>query len=236
MPFLKRFPHQRGFTHGSYTLPAHEAFFASKLPHNFSDRFDVAARSGRKLNGKPLWRLVNNSRPGPGKFQLKGENIVDGFNQAGFHTIGSGGVGWFDIQRPAHISAISNFEKFAFFGVRHFAKKQIKWCLEQIRSIDDGKPFFLFINFGETHHPYTLTAKETGVDWAHGQNAVKKAQVRCAEYLDEQLSQLFTRNVMKHTNAIVCADHGDCMGEDGLFGHGFYHPKVFEIPIVEVNT
>jgi arylsulfatase A-like enzyme len=30
---------------------------------------------------------------------------------------------------------------------------------------------------------------------------------------------------------VIMADHGDCMGEDGLWGHSFYHPKVMEIPM-----
>lgn len=37
-------------------------------------------------------------------------------------------------------------------------------------------------------------------------------------------------------DAIACADHRDCLGEDGLRGHTFAHPKVPEVPIVKVST
>jgi hypothetical protein len=29
----------------------------------------------------------------------------------------------------------------------------------------------------------------------------------------------------------MCADHGECFGEEGFYGHSFYHPKVFEVPM-----
>jgi len=31
---------------------------------------------------------------------------------------------------------------------------------------------------------------------------------------------------------VVCADHGDAWGEEGLWEHGINHPKVFEVPLL----
>lgn len=31
---------------------------------------------------------------------------------------------------------------------------------------------------------------------------------------------------------MVCADHGDAWGEDGVWEHGIHHPKVVEVPLV----
>ena len=31
---------------------------------------------------------------------------------------------------------------------------------------------------------------------------------------------------------IVCADHGDCWGEDGLWEHGVSHEKTLEVPLL----
>ena len=30
---------------------------------------------------------------------------------------------------------------------------------------------------------------------------------------------------------MACGDHGECFGEDGYWGHGINHPKVFEVPL-----
>jgi hypothetical protein len=31
---------------------------------------------------------------------------------------------------------------------------------------------------------------------------------------------------------IVCGDHGDAWGEDGVWEHGVMHPKVLEVPLL----
>jgi hypothetical protein len=34
------------------------------------------------------------------------------------------------------------------------------------------------------------------------------------------------------STVVICAAHGDCWGEDGLWEYGFYHPKVLEVPLI----
>jgi glucan phosphoethanolaminetransferase (alkaline phosphatase superfamily) len=31
---------------------------------------------------------------------------------------------------------------------------------------------------------------------------------------------------------MVTADHGECFGEDGLWGHAIYHPKIMHVPLL----
>jgi glucan phosphoethanolaminetransferase (alkaline phosphatase superfamily) len=31
---------------------------------------------------------------------------------------------------------------------------------------------------------------------------------------------------------VVTADHGECLGEQGLYGHAFHHEKVMEVPLL----
>jgi arylsulfatase A-like enzyme len=33
------------------------------------------------------------------------------------------------------------------------------------------------------------------------------------------------------TVVVLTADHGDCFGEDGYWGHGVHHPLVYEVPL-----
>lgn len=58
-------------------------------------------------------------------------------------------------------------------------------------------------------------------------------QIKNVEYLDGLFEKLYER-VPKNTHLIVCADHGECFGEENFFGHGpVLHPKVFEVFFVE---
>jgi len=41
----------------------------------------------------------------------------------------------------------------------------------------------------------------------------------------------FLSQLQRGTIVVICADHGECFGEDGLHGHGFYHLKVIEVPL-----
>ena len=34
------------------------------------------------------------------------------------------------------------------------------------------------------------------------------------------------------TTVVVTADHGECLGEAGLYGHAFHHEKVMEVPLL----
>jgi arylsulfatase A-like enzyme len=58
-------------------------------------------------------------------------------------------------------------------------------------------------------------------------------QVRCVEYVDGLIGELFTK-CPADTHFIVTADHGELFGEDDFFGHGpVMHEKCFEVPFVE---
>jgi hypothetical protein len=48
--------------------------------------------------------------------------------------------------------------------------------------------------------------------------------------VDAKLADLLTG--FREASTLVCGDHGDCWGEDGLWEHGVYHPKVLEVPLV----
>jgi hypothetical protein len=34
----------------------------------------------------------------------------------------------------------------------------------------------------------------------------------------------------KPVHVFILADHGECFGEEGLWGHSFYHSKIIEVP------
>ena len=238
IPFLKSGRVEKCFTHATFTMAAHQAFFAGKLPHSFNGKkhFDTAASGKRKKSVKPqIWRLQNPESYRDSVVQLEGRNIKDGFRQKGYVTIGTGAMNWFDPGKPAPEHLISDFDHYRFFpneesGDGRNLEQQVEWALGVIKKT--SQPYFLFINVGETHHRYAAKGHELTCDWgdAAGCAAAQRASL---EYVDRCLNEMFAE--LTDYFAAICGDHGDCWGEDGLWGHGFYHPCVMQVPMVVMN-
>lgn len=132
-----------------------------------------------------------------------------------------------------------------------------------VREMDFGGSVskFFFLNLGETHYPYML--KDADLPRISGLHGVAKGmddlmtrsadapeeeprffsrdmmqdlhaqQVRCVEYLDGLIGELFAKSP-RNTYFIITADHGELFGEDDYFGHGpVMHEKCFEVPYLE---
>jgi len=239
VPFLKSLGEwKKAYTPGTYTFPAHMSFFAGKLPQTFDKTIyydTVVTRTGKKRN-RQLWRLTNPEAPKDAVILLEGENIIDGFNKLDYTTIGTGGVNWFNPKLPPGKYLTSHFEHYRFFDGPNYAyhesaESQIDWTLSCIKKTK--KSFFLFINFGETHSIF----KYKNCPWheekygAYG-NA-KKCKLRqklCLEYLNKKIEGLFKE--LNNFDFVICSDHGEALGENGCWGHGFFHPKIMEVPLL----
>ena len=223
-------------TPASFTYAAHMAFFVGILPNANEDwpyynRFNTQLMG---LMGVGEGQVVKHSL-----LKVHSEwNLVAGLAAQGVQTVGAGAMNWFRQK-----TLTEGFEKFLFTGTN--AQAQIDFLLAEI---DTSRPFFGFINFGETHAPYRYHGKEGScpvdvrariITWPPvvGQgpvgrdNEAFRHQMEAAEYLDGCLPRLFSA-LPSNTVAVVCGDHGDCFGEDGYWGHGFNHPKVQEVPLV----
>jgi membrane-anchored protein YejM (alkaline phosphatase superfamily) len=185
-----------------------------------------------------LWGLIGVGEGQVTKTALKkiesSWNILVGLQKEGYQTVGTGAMTWF-LQE----SLTAGFEKFLFTGTD--ADRQISFLIEKI---DIKLPFFGFINFGETHAPYTYRGKkEPCKDDVRARRMIWpsieqgpvgretdafKSQVAAAEFLDSCLPPLFNA-LPGNTIVVLTSDHGDCFGEDGYWGHAVNHPKVFEV-------
>jgi arylsulfatase A-like enzyme len=126
------------------------------------------------------------------------------------------------------------------------------------------RPFFVYLNYFDAHAPY-LPPEGTGFrfgpgprslddfyllveDWKtvdksrllpHYRRLVSDSYDNCLSYLDTQLGELFDtlqrRGVLDQTLVIVTSDHGEELGEHGLFEHGesLYRPEI-RVPLVLV--
>ena len=133
----------------------------------------------------------------------------------------------------------------------------LDWLSEQ----RNGRPFFVFLNYFDAHSPYIVpggcdrhfgrvaeTPAELGLlqDWDNRpkQNVpeseatlVSDAYDDCIGYLDSQigklLDELASRGLLENTLVVITSDHGEELGEHGLFGHGrSLYSQELHVPLV----
>jgi hypothetical protein len=223
----------RAMAPGNFTYSSHAAMFMGFTP-------GVAERAEPFVNPKygKIFKMVGAGFPGKGAehITLEGRNIIDGFKRKGYLTIGTGGLGWFNPQTKTARLLTKDFDKFYFPGNSYSLSKQVDWIAGALSGAD--RPVFVFMNIGETHVPYYYD----GAPWSMELNPCvpfskendaaecRRRQVACVEYIDSLLAPLL--EAFRKGTAVICSDHGDCWGEDGLWEHGIHHEKVLEVPLI----
>ena len=135
--------------------------------------------------------------------------------------------------------------------------------LDWFSEKDDGRPFFVFLNYFDAHSPYVVPE---GCDRRFGRRAETPAEIAllhdweqrskqnvpesdaalvsdayddCIGYLDAQIGKLMdeleSRGLLKNTLVVITSDHGEELGEHGLFGHGrSLYSQELHVPLVIV--
>jgi hypothetical protein len=217
-----------------FTFGSHAAMFAGFTP-------GVASVAAPLINPKlgKVFKLAGPAFPGKGGegFLLEGRNIVDGFKRLGYLTLGSGAVSWFDPDTPASHLLIGEFEEFFYPRNYWSLTRQLAWIDHQIAR-RPRRPLFLFLNVGETHVPYYYY----GAPWSSEDNPCipfqtvdrsadcRVRQRACLEFVDQTLGPLLES--FSKATIVLCGDHGDCWGEDGLWEHGISHPMTLTVPLL----
>ena len=220
---------------GNFTFASHSAMFVGFTP-------GVPDQAEALINPKfgKIFKIVGGGYPSKGTefMTIKGKNVVQGLSQIGYTTIGTGAAGWFDDSTQTAQPLVEDFDHYWFAGNCWSLDKQLAFVERHLRTLD-GKRAFVFINLGETHVPYW----HEGAEWDRSINPCRpfggetndaeecaRRQLACLEWVDERLGPLLER--FAHANTLVCADHGDAWGEDGLWEHGIHHPTVMDVPLV----
>ncbi len=210
---------------GSFTLAAHQAFFAGFLP--------TPARPGEappRLFGA---RFMGSETMGQGTKIFDAPDIITGFRAEGWRTICIGGVGFFNRKDPLGRVLPGLFECAYWetrFGVTEpdSSRHQFELAAELLAGETD-RPTFLFINVSALHQPncHYLPGAETDSVASHA------AALR---YVDGQLPVLLVALARKRrpTFCLLLSDHGTAYGEDGWRGHRLAHPVVWTVPYAEV--
>ncbi|MFZ9880224.1 MAG: hypothetical protein ACO3QC_02335 [Phycisphaerales bacterium] len=216
-----------------FTYASHSAMFVGFTPGD-------ASRTESIVNPKygKLVRLDGGGTKSRGndRFLLRGRNIVDGFNRAGHVTAGTGAVRWFDDSKPTSQHLTRDFRHFLYAGNTWSLARQVAWLASVVGG--ERRPVFAFLNVGETHTPYW----HEGAAWspkdepckpfspANDAEKSRERQLACLEFADRTLAPVL--RAFANANIMVCGDHGDAWGEDGLWEHGFHHPTVLEVPLL----
>ena len=229
-------PLHRAQAPSHFTYGSHAAFWMGFTPGVIdTDQPLINPKAGK------LFRMAFAGRAGveTDGFQLQGANVIEGFRRAGYCTIGTGAVDWFDPSSATGAVLGQPFERFHFAGNTWSLANQLTWIDAELEATPVEQPVFVFLNVGETHVPYW----HEGADWprrpspcvAFGGslcNAAESArrQLACLQWVDRQLAVLLRR--FSNSTVLVCADHGDCWGEDGLWEHGISHPATLTVPLL----
>ncbi len=218
----------------NFTFGSHSAMFVGFTP-------GIAGVKKSFLNPKfgKIFKMLYGGFGGKGTefVTLNGANIIQGFNNLGFTTIGTGAVGWFDPNTETGKVLCRDFQHFFYPGNNYSIEKQLDWVNGKILEFGE-KSLFVFINVGETHVPYYYN----GATWNPQENPCipfgenndaqkcRTRQTKCLEFVDEKIGPLLEQ--FSKASILLCSDHGDCWGEDGLWEHGIHHEKVLTVPLL----
>ncbi len=250
-------PLRRAASPATFTLPAHMSIFSGYLPNVIEfPLLDYYSREKYQL-----WRLSRakqKPRDGYGLL-LQGDTIIEGFKNAGYRTVGAGGVRWFLTK-----TLTREFDDFRFWGPRDYAdwfalRQHDDFALNHIDElaslVTPYDRWFLFVNCLETHAPYNNGVDEVDPAvqdvirraepiWAGRMThelttnitdsdfkTLHRAQIRAVEVVDQIIGRLI--ECLPHPFVIiVCGDHGEAFGENGRWGHGFPCDAVLQVPMI----
>ncbi len=227
-------PLHRAISPSYFTYASHAAMFMGFLPSVLDKVSFINSKFAKVFRLSKAAFQATRAKEG---FELSGNSIVTGMKRKGYFTLATGSVNWFDPATETGRELVRDFEAFWFAGNTWSLRDQLKWIDNQLAHELDRPPF-IFLNIGETHVPYW----HQGASWSKDDNPClpfqkqdrhRDCQLRqraCLEFVDQQLSPLLER--FSDATVIVCSDHGDCWGEDGLWEHGVSHQKTLAVPLL----
>lgn len=213
-------------TPATFTLAAHQAFFAGFLP--------TPLGPGPHMR-KIALRFGGSRSTSKDTLVLDGDNLVRAYADAGYHTVCIGGTNFFNPRSP--IGALLP----AAFGESHWSREmgvtsphasrlQLELATTRLLELPPSRRVFLFVNAAATHPPTRIFDRDATTESPATQAAALRE-------LDRHLPPLVDALARRGgAVGIVCSDHGTCFGEDGLVGHRLAHPAVWNVPYAEIEV
>ncbi len=263
VPFIKSLGTiRRALTHADYTLPAHMAMFEGRLPTvesgPFLPLYTDAVRQLWRVSPKGFHETKPKSEIA---LPLTADNIVEGYRNLGYFTLGAAGLNYFTAGRPLH----GMFDVFLDYydiqeglidkrPLKRFALTHVAEIIAQLRGHDK---WFLFVNAAETHYPYDvgkgydaslvplLQKMQRHLNLRHDPEpftaeesaTLHRLQIKAVEEVDKRLAALVKRLKKNRPILIVLTgDHGESFGEEFFnyprCGHLHPSPEVLQVPLL----
>ena len=105
-----------------------------------------------------------------------------------------------------------------------------------LSSLDDERPFFLWVHYVDPHAPYAAPEK-FDAEWPEGTRGFVKHYDAEIHFVDKHLGRLLRRADHMAGPAgmltVVTADHGEGLGDHGWLAHGInLYEEAVRIPMV----
>jgi len=253
---------RKALSHADATFPSHTIMFDGRLPSVEEPPFWPFYTD----SVKQLWRIslqegFFNTRSKIA-LSLKGNNIVEGYSNFGYFTLGASSLGCFT--KGSTLNSIFNtFLDYYNYNSkdRIDPRKKEEFPLihinEIVRKIKIHEKWFLFINTVETHYPYdigngysknffSLMQKvKKHLNLRHSREFFTQKESKILQNMQISALEMIDKRLKKLVNAIpknrpilmiVCGDHGESFGEEfyGFPRCGHFHcsPEVLEVPLL----
>lgn len=208
----------------SFTYAAHHAFFAGFLPT------PVAPGVHPRLFAT---QFAGSTSVSEQTYIVAQDNIVEGLAAADYRTICIGGVGFFNQKTALSKVFPALFQESYWqenYGVTAPNSTQNQFQKAAQLLAENNQKTFLFINISALHQPNYFYLNE------NNKTDTLESHAAALTYVDSQLPILMEalHHRKRNTCVIVCGDHGTTYGEDGYTGHRIGHPKVWEVPYLEI--
>jgi arylsulfatase A-like enzyme len=232
----------RALSTSSWTLPAHASILTGKFTRSHGARADAAGpiRLSSAIEGPRSWRRVRARGLSPRERTLP---VV--LAEHGYATAAVVAGPW--LKRVMGVDL--GFQSYDDSGITsmngRLAEDVTDAALRWLRQRPEA-PFFLFLNYFDPHDPYkppreflrgkaprrgkldAETYRRRLTRWAY------QGEIR---YMDHHLGRLLgglrSLGVYDDTWIIVTSDHGELLGEHGIYGHGTtLHEPLLEIPLI----
>ena len=245
----------------SWTLPSHASMFTGLLPHQHGANASWPLDSNEWTVAEVLRRKDYETAGFNANYTygLAAWGLGDGFD---LYQDGTSSVRY-NVTRTlaGRIIVAPLYEHYVRFDVlpRHNAEEVNHEVVRWLRGRSE-RPFFLFINYLDAHDPYRApppfedhfgsvpdsvlrkVSLGAGLHLENPLRAEEHASVvagydNCLAFLDEHIGRLLKTladtPALSNTVVIVTADHGEALGEHGVYGHGVdLHREVLHVPLI----
>lgn len=232
----------RALAPSSWTLPSHASLFTGKFTSSHGARYDPEGplNLSSAIANNPSW-----SQYRVRSISDKEKTLAEIVKSYGYNTGAVVAGPW--------LKKIFGLDKgFTYYDDSQIgslngrrASQVTSSALQWLKKVSKEK-FFLFLNYFDPHYPYSppeefiysflpkgslYPGKQLSVE---EKNALYDAEIL---YMDYYIGHLFDNlkrlNLYDNMLLIITSDHGDLLGEHGIFGHGkFLFQEELHIPLI----